>query len=298
MSRTRLSLIAAGLLVVTAATVFMTRQLVLAQADRDPSADLTPAQNLVLGASFSHLPSEEQQFVRFLLLLPVAAVVVSVFRVVIGIPTYGMFAPALLGLIFRDLRALPWGLGTFVLTVMVGWGLRRGLDRFHLLLIPRAGALLTLIVIFLSAVVVAAHRFGVTVTGYVALFPLIILTHLVERFWTIEAEDGTAASFRTLLGTVIVVAAVSLVLSPDILGRWLFRHPEALLVVVAAQLLLGRYTGYRLTELYRFRDVIEFESAPHAGLCGGGDGSEDRSTLTSSHANAKPREGRRREVSA
>lgn len=257
MSRTRLCLIAAGLLVVTAATVFTTLHLVLTGAKSDPTAErpFEPA------APFASLPTEEQQFVHFMLLLPVAAVVVSVFRVVIGIPTYGMFAPALLGLIFRDLRALPWGLGTFVLTVLVGWGLRRALDRFHLLLIPRAGALLTLIVIFLSAVVVAAHRFGITLTGYVALFPLIILTHLVERFWTIEAEDGTAASFRTLLGTVVVVAAVSLVLSPDIIGRWLFRHPEGLLVVVAAQLLLGRYTGYRLTELYRFRDVIEFETA-------------------------------------
>jgi hypothetical protein len=38
----------------------------------------------------------------------------------------------------------------------------------------------------------------------------------------------------------------------------MFRFPETLGVVIAAQLLLGRYTGYRLTELYRFQDVIEF----------------------------------------
>ena len=33
---------------------------------------------------------------------------------------------------------------------------------------------------------------------------------------------------------------------------------------MAAQLLIGRYTGYRLTELYRFRDVIEFEPTAEA----------------------------------
>jgi hypothetical protein len=69
-----------------------------------------------------------------------------------------------------------------------------------------------------------------------------------------------------LLGTVVVVAAVSLALSPPFIGRWLFEHPEGLLVVVAVQLLLGRYTGYRLTELYRFRDVIEFERNSEAAL--------------------------------
>jgi 7 transmembrane helices usually fused to an inactive transglutaminase len=34
-------------------------------------------------------------------------------------------------------------------------------------------------------------------------------------------------------------------------------HPETLGLVAAAQLLLGRYTGYRLLELYRFRDLAE-----------------------------------------
>jgi hypothetical protein len=33
----------------------------------------------------------------------------------------------------------------------------------------------------------------------------------------------------------------------------MFVFPELLLVTLAATLLLGRYTGYRLTELARFR---------------------------------------------
>jgi hypothetical protein len=53
--------------------------------------------------------------------------------------------------------------------------------------------------------------------------------------------------------------AVALVLAPDAVGRWMFRYPETLGVTVAVLLLLGRYTGYRLTELYRFQDVIEFD---------------------------------------
>jgi hypothetical protein len=34
-------------------------------------------------------------------------------------------------------------------------------------------------------------------------------------------------------------------------------YPEALGFAIAAQLVLGRYTGYRLTELFRFRDLAE-----------------------------------------
>ena len=39
-------------------------------------------------------------------------------------------------------------------------------------------------------------------------------------------------------------------------GATLLGYPEALGIVVAAQLLLGRYTGFRLSELVRFRDFV------------------------------------------
>jgi hypothetical protein len=225
-------------------------------SDRPPTEE-SGMQRFWRAVALTSLPPAEQQLARFLLLLPLAAVIVSVFRVLIGIRTYGVFAPALLGLIFSDLKGLPWGLGIFAATILVGWLFRKVLDKFHLLLIPRAAVLLTLVVGFLLVVVVASARAGVHVTGYLALFPLIILTHMVERFWTVEAEDGSWASFKTLLGTLGVAVAVALCLSPEVIGRWMFRHPEALGVVVAVLLLLGRYTGYRLSELYRFRDVIE-----------------------------------------
>jgi hypothetical protein len=212
--------------------------------------------------SLNSLPPAEQHLAKFLVLLPLATVVVSVFRVLIGTRTYGVFTPALLGLIFRDLRNLPWGLGIFTATVLVGWLFRKLLDRYHLLLIPRTAVMLTLIVLFLLLVLGATARAGVALTGYLALFPIIILTHMVERFWTLEAEDGVRSSFRTLLGTVMVAVVVAVALSPEAVGRWVFRYPETLGVVLAVLLLLGRYTGYRLTELYRFQDVVTFQDDP------------------------------------
>ncbi len=207
--------------------------------------------------SLTALPPAEQHLAKFIVLLPVATVIVSLFRVVIGFRTFGVFSPALLGLIFRDLRNVALGLGTFAATVIIGWLFRKLLDRFHLLLIPRSAVLLTAIVVFLLAVLLVGAQFGVSVSGYVSLFPLVILTHMVERFWTVEAEDGPWSSFKTLVGTLFVAVVVALALSPDAVGRTVFRFPETLVVVVAVLLLLGRYTGYRLTELYRFQDVIE-----------------------------------------
>ena len=173
----------------------------------------------------------------------------------IGVPTFGTFSPALLGLAFVDLRSLPWGLTILLTTILVGWGLRRVLERYHLLLVPRTSVLLTLIVLFLLVVVVFANSHGVVVSQFVSLFPLVILTHLVERFCMLESEDGTAVSLRTLAGTLVVALTISVALSPDVVGRWMFSYPETLGVVLAAQFLIGRYTGYRVSELIRFRDL-------------------------------------------
>jgi hypothetical protein len=127
-------------------------------------------------------------------------------------------------------------------------------------------ALLSLVVAVLVAAVVAANSLGWPAARYLPLFPLVILTGMVERFWTLEAEDGTAASFRTLLVTLLIALAVALGLGPRAVVTALFRFPEALGVVLALQLLLGRYTGYRLVELVRFRDFLrEPQGAPCSG---------------------------------
>jgi hypothetical protein len=242
------------------------------------------AKTLWRKASLTNLKPDEQEWVKFLLLLPLAALIVCVFRTMIGIATFGTFGPALLGLVCRDPKDLPWGLAVFVAIMVVGWGSRCVLDYFHLLLVPRISVVLTIIVLVLIAGVMVASNYGLTMKSFVSLLPLIILTHMVERFWTVETEDGTAASFKTLLGTVAVAVAINLainldvvangaarvlglgsVLSPGVVRNTLFRYPETLGLVLAAQFLVGRYTGYRLTELFRFRDLITEVQLPGGG---------------------------------
>jgi transglutaminase-like putative cysteine protease len=214
--------------------------------------------------SLYRLRPAEQQLVRFLLLLPLAALIVSLFRTIIGTPTFGTFAPALMGLAFLDPKILPWGMIIYFVIVLFGWVTRRMLDRYHLLMVPRVSVMLTLIIVLIvSGIAVGAH-FGIPATSYLSLVPIVILTHLVERFWTVETEDGTVASFKALLGTFLVSVVISLSLSPEPVGTWMFRYPETTGVVLACQLVLGRYTGYRLTELYRFQDLIHEDHPPSA----------------------------------
>jgi hypothetical protein len=210
---------------------------------------------LVLKLSLYQLPPPEQRLVEFLLLVPIAALMVCVYRNVIGLATFGTFSPALVGLAFRDLGGIP-GILVFVSIVLIGWLFRRILDRYHLLQVPRMAFLLSMVVIVLITAIQAANFRDLPATRYVSLFPIVILTGMIERFWTLEVEEGTASSFRTLLTTLLIAASISLVLSFHAVVRHMFRFPETLGLIMAAQLLIGRYTGFRLLELFRFRDLL------------------------------------------
>jgi 7 transmembrane helices usually fused to an inactive transglutaminase/Transglutaminase-like superfamily len=214
-----------------------------------------------LAVSLYILPPAEQRLVEFLLLLPVAALVICVYRNLIGLNSFGVFAPALVGLAFRDLRSLP-GIFVFISILLVGWLMRRVLDSYHLLQVPRVSLMLSLIVIVLILAIVGANYHDFPATKYISLFPMIILTGMVERFWTLENEDSVASSFRTLLTTMLIAATISVVLSVHAMVRYLFAYPETLGLIMAVQLVIGRYTGYRLLELFRFRDFLKSPPSP------------------------------------
>jgi hypothetical protein len=205
--------------------------------------------------SLDALRPAEERLVEFLLLLPVAALMVCVFRNIVGLNSFGTFAPALVGLAFRELESLP-GIFIFVSLVLVGWGLRRILDHYHLLQVPRTAFMLSMVVVLLIAGIVGANLLDLPATKFMPLFPMVILTGMIERFWTLEVEDGTAASLKAMAGTIFIAATIALVLGIPMLIRFLFRFPEALGFIMACQLVLGRYTGYRLSELFRFRELV------------------------------------------
>jgi 7 transmembrane helices usually fused to an inactive transglutaminase len=202
------------------------------------------------------LPTADRQLVEFLLLLPVAALVCSVTRNLIGLHTYGTFAPALLGLSFREVES-PVGAFVLLVVLSIGWAVRRGVTRLNLLQVPRSAVMLSVVVAMLLIFILFSNARGRPVAGAIPFLPLVIVTGLVERFWTTEEEDGTGPAVRTMANTLLTAAAVFLATRPEWVRTKMTEHPEALGLIVAMQLALGRYTGYRLTELSRFRKLAD-----------------------------------------
>jgi len=89
----------------------------------------------------------------------------------------------------------------------------------------------------------------------VGLLPFVILTMVIERFYLLVEESGVRQGIETALGSAAVSVIAYGIISWESLQMTFFLYPELLAAVAALQVLLGRYTGYRLSELFRFRSL-------------------------------------------
>jgi hypothetical protein len=204
--------------------------------------------------SLFRLPPEFQRTFRILMLVPIGALMICLLRNMVGFPTFGIFLPVLMALAFRN-TGLVYGLGIFWGVVLVGYLVRRWIDKLRLLLVPRLSVILTLVIICITVFALLGNKFGLREFMAVGLLPFVILTMTIERFFVIIEEVGAQQGLLTAAGSAGVATITYEILQLEPLQLTFFVYPELLLTVAAVQVLIGRYTGYRLSELIRFRKL-------------------------------------------
>lgn len=190
--------------------------------------------------------------------LPIAVLVAVVFRILIGIQTFGIFAPVLLSLAFVQV-GLPAGLvilGTMLVAGLIVEPLLRPLK------MPRVARLAVILGLVCGALL-ALGQFGPDPSAsrnWTAAFPVVVATIVIEQFWGSWEQEGLRqALVGALWTTLAAIAAAPLLVSKPI--TWLAEHPPIYPFVlvgvgVGLSVLIGRYRGLRLSEFIRFRPAL------------------------------------------
>jgi hypothetical protein len=189
---------------------------------------------------------------ELLALLPLGIALALTVRLVIGLRTVGVFAPALLALTAVDLG--PRDVAAALLVAGgAGFAAAPILDRLPIARQARLGAL----VIVVAAAVVGA---GVLDDGAVGL-PMVVLAIVVERTWNDQTVAGAWAATRlcgcTLASAGLIAAALAAIGPAMLREHWIASSALGL----GACLLVGGYRGLRVTELYRFRRLLRADRA-------------------------------------
>jgi|SRR5690554_610605 len=204
------------------------------------------------------LPIEEQGMFKLLFLLPLGALVVVFMRVVIGFKTSGTFMPILISLAFLQTSLIP-GLVSFVLIVGLGLLLRSYLSYLNLLLVARIAALIVLVIFLISVLSLVGYRLGFNAGITVTFFPMIIIAWTIERMSILWEEEGVHEVLTQGGGSLLVAVIAYLLMSIEVINHLSFNFPELNLVILALILMMGQYTGYKLSELRRFKSMRAYD---------------------------------------
>ncbi|WP_417697785.1 inactive transglutaminase family protein [Pseudomonas sp.] len=205
------------------------------------------------------LPLQTQQTFMIMVMIPIGVLVILVLRNLIGLQTLGTFTPVLIALAFRETQ-LGFGIILFTVITTLGLSLRSYLEHLKLQMLPRLSVVLTFVVVLIAAISLFSHKLGLERGLSVALFPMVILTMTIERLSITWEERGASHAMKVAIGTLFAAALAHLIMSVPELVYFVFTFPAILLILVGFMLAMGRYRGYRLTELVRFKAFVKADS--------------------------------------
>lgn len=206
--------------------------------------------------SIYNLPLAEQNTLKWLSIFPLAILVVVLMRNVIGVQTMGTFTPMLLALSLVKTGLIP-GLLCFGLIIGIGLTMRALLSKLNLLLVPRISAVVIFVILIMQCFTIVGYRLDFNIGLSAVFFPIIIMAWIIERASITWEEDGALNAGKEVFFSLVVAVITYFVVSNEYIRHVVFAFNEINLVIWFIVMLLGTYTGYRITELTRFSPLVK-----------------------------------------
>ncbi len=213
------------------------------------------SERLCAGTVFGSTSSRSEAL-TLLTTIPVTAALVVGIRTLVGLVTFGVFAPILLTIAFEQIGFVR-GIGMFAVILATGLLVQPLLRRLYLPRVARLAVLVALVVEVMLVLDLYLEEFIPGGPG-AAAFPVVVLAIMVERFWTNWEEDSLATALKTCGWTLAVASIAYPILVAGPVQSWVDRAPWMVALLGGLlSLLFGRYRGLRLLELTRFRPAAE-----------------------------------------
>jgi len=201
------------------------------------------------------------QYFSYLLILPLFIALIAAARHLLGLTTYGILVPAIIALIWVQIGLWP---GIVFFSFLFLWsGIGRFISKktmvakFRINYLPRMAILLLFISLAIFALgLVSVFRLNLNYKE--AIFPLLALVLVVQDLIETEITLSKKESQALVLETILLAFIGYFLFSWPLLQEFALLHPGLLIVLTLVfSIGVGRYTGFRLLERYRFKSIVE-----------------------------------------
>ncbi len=196
-----------------------------------------------------------------ILLFPVIASFIAASRHIIGLSGFGVYTPAILAVALIS-TGIVTGLALFISILLVASIGRSIIKRFKLQYLPRTALLLWVVSLSVFGLLLLSPylvQINIDLVA-VGIFPILVLILLSENFVEATQTGSESRAIELTLETILLAVLSALFLRTEMVQDFVILHPEmTILAVLALDVAVGKYTGLRLSEYFRFKPLLDSE---------------------------------------
>ena len=193
-----------------------------------------------------------------ILMVPVVATFIAFSRQIIGIRGLGIYITLIIAYAFVATK-LKYGLVIFLVVVITGSLVRLLLKKARLLYLPKMAIILTSVAFSIFLMFLLGSFLSIEGLQIISIFPILIMILMAERFVAVQIERGQKMAIFLTLETVVLAIISYYIINWSWLGQILLKYPlQSFLILFLFNFLLGKWTGLRLTEYFRFKELMEY----------------------------------------
>jgi len=191
-----------------------------------------------------------------ILLLPIFLTVVAISKHLIWISPIGTIIPVFIAILYIQIGVIFTTI-LLITIIIVNILLSNLVSKYTLLYTPKV----TFLTIINLVIFIIFYNFAYT-NWYIQLssesiFSIIIFFIVAERLITLITSKELREYKKSLYGTLLVSIFCVFLYYTDFLLIFLTAYPEVLLILIPFNFFLWRFTGLRVSEYFRFREVYK-----------------------------------------
>lgn len=192
--------------------------------------------------------------VVLILLLPVLSTLIAFIRHVIGLPSLGLLVSVSLAITLLA-TGITAGLILLMSTILSSSLSRMILRNIKIMQLPKSALSTFFVSIVIFLVLTFSAGVGILAVKQLSIFPVLVLILLSQQISQLQI-DRTFREASMIAAVTIAIGLVGyLILSSQMIRDMVLLYPEIVLLLIPANLAIGRYFGLRLTEYYRFFSI-------------------------------------------
>jgi hypothetical protein len=129
--------------------------------------------------------------------------------------------------------------------------------RVKIAYLPRMAMVLSLIFLSVFIFFVLGAFWHKTGLLEMTVFPILVMVLLTEKFISVQIERGNKGAAMLVLETLVLAVGCYFLVNWQFFRILVLGYPEIVFLTLIINYFVGKWTGLRLFEMYRFRKVIK-----------------------------------------